>query len=67
MRIKCYGGPYDGKWVNSSLGQKWPVVLFYEYGNPDILVGFYKIWNQYRPEYHYLDHTEEWHISGLKI
>lgn len=66
MKIKCLDGPLHGSKVKKELGLRWPYVLVYEYGDPDILVGFYEL--KYGNDgfgYYWDSKIEQWHIARL--
>jgi hypothetical protein len=41
--IKCIDGPYEGHFVDAKMGDKWPYVLWYTYGDTKCLIGWYEI------------------------
>jgi hypothetical protein len=66
MRILCEDGPYHGKRVSLKLGDRWPCVVHYEYGVPDIIVGHYSLnYDKGIPVFLWEEEIEALHLPGL--
>jgi hypothetical protein len=70
MKIKCQDGPLDGQRVSEKLGDRWPYVLHHFYGEPDIIIGYYRLENKGfdQPSHFYQWEfvVEELHIPRLR-